>query len=85
MMATAWTRACRSTGGQLDHPIFSTIYNVEPLAQIPSMNSWLRSSESGESGPSTDFKTQFGDEDPSGFSQQFLSFTRLTSGVLLRF
>jgi outer membrane protein with beta-barrel domain len=31
------------------------------------------------------FKTQFGDLDPSGFSEQFLSFTRLTAGVVLRF
>jgi len=37
----------------VDHPIFSTIYNVDPLPQIPSMNSWLRSGESGEFGPST--------------------------------
>lgn len=36
-----------------DHPIFSTIYNVDPLPQIPSMNSWLRSGDSGEFGPST--------------------------------
>ena len=34
-----------------DHPIFSTVYNVDP-PQIPSMNSWLRSGESGEFGPS---------------------------------
>jgi hypothetical protein len=37
----------------VDHPIFSTIYNVDPLPQIPSMNSWLRSGESGEFGRST--------------------------------
>jgi hypothetical protein len=31
------------------------------------------------------FKTQFGDVDRSGFSEQFVSFTRLTGGVVLRF
>ena len=31
------------------------------------------------------FRTQYGDVDPSGFSQQFLSFTRITAGALLRF
>ena len=31
------------------------------------------------------FKTRFGDLDRSGFSQQFVSFTRLTAGVMLRF
>jgi hypothetical protein len=31
------------------------------------------------------FKTQFGDVDPAGFSEQFVSFTRLTGGMLLRF
>lgn len=31
------------------------------------------------------FKTQFGDVDRAGFSEQFVSFTRLTVGVALRF
>ena len=31
------------------------------------------------------FKTQFGEVDPAGFSEQFVSFTRLTGGVMLRF
>ena len=31
------------------------------------------------------FKTRFGDLDRAGFSQQFVSFTRLTGGVVLRF
>jgi hypothetical protein len=31
------------------------------------------------------FKTQFGDVDPAGFSEQFVSFTRLTAGVVRRF
>jgi len=31
------------------------------------------------------FKTQFGDVDRAGFSEQFVSFTRLTSGVVFRF
>jgi hypothetical protein len=36
-----------------DHPIFSTLFRVDPLPQIPSMNSWLRSGETSEFGPST--------------------------------
>ena len=31
------------------------------------------------------FKTQFGDLDGAGFSEQFISFTRLTAGAVLRF
>ena len=31
------------------------------------------------------FKTQCGDVDRAGFSEQFVSFTRLTAGVVLRF
>jgi hypothetical protein len=31
------------------------------------------------------FKTRFGNLDPSGFSEQFVSFTRLTAGVMFRF
>ena len=31
------------------------------------------------------FKTQFGEVDRAGFSEQFVSFTRLTAGVVLRF
>jgi Outer membrane protein beta-barrel domain len=31
------------------------------------------------------FKTQFGDVDRAGFSEQFVSFARLTAGVVLRF
>ena len=31
------------------------------------------------------FKTVFGDVDQAGFSEQFVSFTRLTAGVVLRF
>ena len=31
------------------------------------------------------FKTQFGDVDRAGLSEQFVSFTRLTGGVVLRF
>jgi hypothetical protein len=31
------------------------------------------------------FKTQFGDVDRAGFSEQFVSFTRLMGGVVLRF
>jgi hypothetical protein len=35
-----------------DHLIFSEVYKVDP-PQIPSMNSWLRSGQTGEFGPST--------------------------------
>ena len=31
------------------------------------------------------FKSQYGDVDRAGFSEQFVSFTRLTGGVVLRF
>ena len=31
------------------------------------------------------FRTQYGDVDQAGFSEQFVSFTRLTAGVVLRF
>jgi hypothetical protein len=31
------------------------------------------------------FKTQFGDVDQSGFSEQFVSFTRVTGGIVLHF
>ena len=31
------------------------------------------------------FKTQYGDVDRSGFSEQFVSFTRIAGGVVLRF
>jgi hypothetical protein len=37
----------------LEHPMFSTLYRLESLPQIPSMNSWLRSQQDGEFGPST--------------------------------
>lgn len=35
-----------------DHPIFSTVFKVAP-PQIPSMNSWLRTGQDSEIGPST--------------------------------
>ena len=34
-----------------DHPIFSVIYNLDPLPQIPSLGSWLRTGENSEIGP----------------------------------
>ena len=37
----------------LDHPLFSTFYRVDPLPQIPSLNSWVRNRQDGEFGPST--------------------------------
>jgi hypothetical protein len=33
-----------------DHPIFSTVYRVDPPPQIPSMGSWLRSGQTSEIG-----------------------------------
>jgi hypothetical protein len=33
------------------HPIFSMLYHVNPLPQIPSLNSWLRSGQTSEIGP----------------------------------
>jgi uncharacterized protein DUF4159 len=36
-----------------DHPIFSTVYRLDPLPQIPSLGSWARSGQTSEIGPST--------------------------------
>jgi hypothetical protein len=35
----------------VDHPIFSILYRVNPLPQIPSLNAWLRSGQDSEIGP----------------------------------
>jgi len=35
----------------LEHPLFSTVYRVDPLPQIPSLGSWLRSGQNSEIGP----------------------------------
>ncbi len=35
----------------VEHPIFSTFYRINPLPQIPSLNSWLRSGQDSEIGP----------------------------------
>jgi hypothetical protein len=37
----------------LEHPIFSTLYRINPLPQIPSLGSWQRSGQDSEIGPST--------------------------------
>jgi hypothetical protein len=37
----------------VDHPMFSTVYRLDPLPQIPSLGSWARSGETSEIGPST--------------------------------
>jgi len=37
----------------VDHPMFSILYRVNPLPQIPSLGSWVRSREDSEIGPST--------------------------------
>ena len=34
-----------------DHPLFSTVYRVDPPPQIPSLGSWLRSGQNSEIGP----------------------------------
>jgi Domain of unknown function (DUF4159) len=37
----------------VDHPMFSILYHVNPLPQIPSLGSWSRFHEDSEIGPST--------------------------------
>jgi hypothetical protein len=37
----------------VEHPIFSTVYRVDPLPQIPSLGSWARTGQNSEIGPST--------------------------------
>ena len=37
----------------VEHPMFSILYHVNPLPQIPSLGSWLRSHQDSEIGPST--------------------------------
>jgi hypothetical protein len=37
----------------LTHPIFSTVFRLEALPQIPSLGSWIRSGATSEIGPST--------------------------------
>jgi hypothetical protein len=37
----------------VDHPMFSILYGVRTLPQIPSLNSWQRSGQDSEIGPST--------------------------------
>jgi hypothetical protein len=37
----------------VDHPMFSTVYRLDPLPQIPSLGSWVRTGETSEIGPST--------------------------------
>ena len=35
----------------VDHPIFSTVYKLDPLPQIPSLGSWARTGATSEIGP----------------------------------
>jgi hypothetical protein len=35
----------------VDHPMFSTVFRLDPLPQIPSLGSWARSGETSEIGP----------------------------------
>ena len=37
----------------VDHPMFSVLYHVDPLPQIPSLGSWQRNHQDSEIGPST--------------------------------
>jgi hypothetical protein len=37
----------------VEHPMFSILYHVNPLPQIPSLGSWVRNGEDSEIGPST--------------------------------
>src|SRR6266850_1824152 len=37
----------------VEHPMFSIVYRVNPLPQIPSLGSWLRTRQDSEIGPST--------------------------------
>jgi hypothetical protein len=37
----------------VEHPLFSILYTVNPLPQIPSLGSWQRTHEDSEIGPST--------------------------------
>ena len=37
----------------LSHPLFSALYHITSLPQIPSLGSWLRSGQDSEIGPST--------------------------------
>ena len=37
----------------VEHPIFSVLYRINPLPQIPSLGSWQRSGQDSEIGPST--------------------------------
>jgi hypothetical protein len=48
----------------VDHPLFSILYHVNPLPQIPSLGSWRRFREDSEIGPSTvHYYAVFGDHD----------------------
>src|SRR5689334_17338114 len=37
----------------VEHPMFSLLYRINPLPQIPSLGSWVRTREDSEIGPST--------------------------------
>jgi hypothetical protein len=37
----------------LEHPMFSIVYRVDPLPQIPSLGAWQRTGQNSEIGPST--------------------------------
>ena len=38
----------------IDHPIFSVLYHIKKIPQIPSLNSWLGSGQTFEQGPGTE-------------------------------
>src|SRR5690242_15617663 len=35
----------------VDHPMFSIVYRIDPLPQIPSLGSWMRTHQDSELGP----------------------------------
>ena len=37
----------------VDHPMFSVLYRLDHLPQIPAINSWFRTGQDSEIGPST--------------------------------
>ena len=37
----------------VEHPMFSILYRVDPLPQIPALGSWQRTRQNSEIGPST--------------------------------
>jgi hypothetical protein len=48
----------------VEHPMFSILYRIKTLPQIPSLGSWRRNGQDSEIGPSTvHYYAVFGDND----------------------